>query len=261
MVVVPAGPFIMGDDQGWNEAQPRHQVDLPQFYIDKYEVSIDQFRKFVAAGGYEYDRYWESAPSADLVRKKELQPSHWDELMRLPGDLPVCYVRYSDAAAYCKWAGKHLPSAAQWEKAARGTDGRRYPWGDNWMPGYANTITREMYDSGQETSAHWPMSVMAFPEGESPYGARQMSGNVWEWVSGGMDFYPDNPKPYKYYPFSAFVFFPELRGGSWTMDERFCTVTFRNFNYEDLEIRTYGFRCACETIPDLPPAKNTKALQ
>ncbi len=250
MVFVPAGEFIMGTDTGWAEAGPRHTMDVQGFYIDKYEVSIDQFRKFVEDNGYKTARFWKTQQGELHYKRKFFQPLQWKKLEKMDGSTAMHYVRYIDALAYCKWAGKTLPTLVQWEKAARGTNGRMYPWGNEWNPDYARVLPNDRFQQGLGPERATPESVFAYPEGESPYGVRQMSGNVWEWVLGSMKAYPENQHPYRFYPSFKTVFLPELRGGSWTLDSRFATTTFRTFNYEQVGNRSYGFRCACEDVPD-----------
>jgi formylglycine-generating enzyme required for sulfatase activity len=166
LVEVPAGPFLMGDD-GDSDASPQHELTLPAFKIGRYPVTVDQYRRFVEATG----RWW----GMDEGRRAE-RANH-----------PAAYVTWHDARAYCVWLtdvwraeGKigpgevvRLPTEAEWEKAARGTDGRRYPWGDEWKENYCNT---------RELSLGGTTPVGIFPEGASPYGCLDMAGNVWEWT-------------------------------------------------------------------------------
>jgi formylglycine-generating enzyme required for sulfatase activity len=140
------------------------EVSVSAFYIDKYEVTNDRFQAFVEATQYETDaekasstQTWRTAFSADR------------------GDHPVVWVSWNDANAYCQWAGKRLPTEAEWEKAARGTDARFWPWGSYWDPSRLNV------DDGMPDTTTTP--VGSFPEGASPYGALDMAGNVWEWVN------------------------------------------------------------------------------
>ena len=255
MVRIPAGPFLMGDDSGWGEATPRHEVTLPAFYIDRFEVSIAQFQRFVASGAYTDPSLWDTEYAKIRLAEGNLQMPEWQEVFTLDGDRAMCYIRYIDAAAYCRWAGKILPTAAQWEKAARGIDGRRYPWGATWDPKKARVAMSGMQTSEQETTLlqSWSEDVHGFPEGESPFGVRQMAGNVWEWTLERMSPYPGNPHPFPFYPPFEGNFLPELRGGSWRLDNRFCTTFFRTFNYDDEGLRTYGFRCACENLKTPAP--------
>jgi formylglycine-generating enzyme required for sulfatase activity len=151
MVRVPAGPFLFGEKKARRE--------LPEFWIDKTPVTNAEYARFVAERRYR-------------------TPSHWDgkkEPLRELADHPVVYVSWQEANAFAEWAGGSLPSEEQWEKAARGTDGRQYPWGDEWRDSRCNT---------KEAGIGKTTSVGHFsPAGDSPYGCVDMSGNVWEWTS------------------------------------------------------------------------------
>ena len=161
MVLVPAGPFIMGTEEGEVEASPPHQVDLPAFYIDRDEVTNARYAKFVAATSTAAPLNWGGpAPPAGIE------------------NLPVTEVTWFDAMRYAVWAGKRLPTEAEWEKAARGTDGRQHPWGNS------DDETRRNKDSSKLVPAG------GYPQGLSPYGAADMSGNAWEWTADWYDAYP-----------------------------------------------------------------------
>ena len=157
-MLVPGGAFTMGDD----EESPRREVHVDSFYIDRYEVTTGRYAAFLEATG------------------SSRQPDEWETLNpAVGGELPVVGVDWNDATAYCTWAGRRLPTEAEWEKAARGTDGRRYPWGDR-SPTleYANydNMSPLAYDGGL-------MPVGKHRAGDSPYGASDMAGNAAEWVA------------------------------------------------------------------------------
>lgn len=164
MVLVPAGWFWMGSDEPDADAdeRPRRRVYLPAYYIDRFEVTNREFKRF---------------------KPGHMYPEGED-------DLPVTKVYKPDAIAYAHWAGKRLPTNAEWEKAARGTDGRRYPWGDRFETNRANLDPHKVaHAMGQvcelPVTANGRRKVMpgSYVEGASPYGAMDMAGNVWEWVS------------------------------------------------------------------------------
>lgn len=189
MVLVPAGWFFMGYDRGDPDEKPVHRVHLGAFYIDATEVTNRQYDRFRAATGHRAPRRYDQL-SADL---------------RLP-DHPVVGVDWDDAVVYCNWAGKRLPTEAEWEKAARGTDGRNFPWGNKATAPQTRANFRDAsHEKGMRKGSEYPSelgSVMTlvqpddgyaatapvghYPAGVSPYGCLDMLGNVTEWVS---DFY------------------------------------------------------------------------
>lgn len=166
MVLVPAGPFLMGSLAGDPDERPPRQVNLPAFYMDKYEVTHEQYARFIKETGHK--------PPVDWAKGE------------LPAKLakhPVVNVTFADAAAYAKWAGKRLPTEAQWEKAARGPDGRVFPWGDD-------TKTKKAAAGADAKEHTWP--VGSFPDDVSPYGCFDMAGNAWEWTADWYEAYPGN---------------------------------------------------------------------
>lgn len=172
LVLVPAGESVMGCDKGHYSERPAHPVRLGPFLIDKHEVTNAQFAKFVKETTYKPEGPWRQGYRA------------FDE-----SDFPVRFVTWHDADAYARWAGRRLPTEAQWERAARGTDGRIYPWGMDWKDGLSRT------DQDQEAG---PTKVGSFPKGASPYGCLDMGGNVWEWSNDWYDrFYYENFKDNK----------------------------------------------------------------
>ena len=188
MVYVPAGPFLMGDaDQRVN---PRRTVTLDAYWMYKTAVTVGQYRKFCQARG-------RAMPAAPVLGWKE--------------DHPVVNVNWDDAAAYCGWVQAQLPTEAQWEKAARGTDGRKYPWGNDWDPGKLQCSKNAGGDAGSTAP------VGRFPAGASPYGCLDMAGNVWEWCA---DWYGDlNSAPTTNPNGPATGQYRVLRGGSWKISD------------------------------------------
>lgn len=236
MVLVPAGEFIMGTDDGNADEGPAHRVDVSAFYIDRHEVTNASFAEFVRQGGsfdriegpwfryyaegcidlighYER-RYGSSLRNFEAKRTKDGEGQSWKlmdhsrwrsavaalremlrngadfpsdagiselvslsdyrRLVRMQARLPVRGVTWRDASAFAHWAGKRLPTEAEWERAARGADRRRYPWGANWA--------RRRCQSGLGANMG-PVPVGSFPNGASPYNCLDMAGNVWEWVA------------------------------------------------------------------------------
>ena len=223
MVKIPAGPFIIGYDNRHPDEKPAHTLTLPAFSIDLYEVTNEQYGKFTAAT--------HRAP-----------PDHWvDGLYPVEKKKhPVSYVTWYDAHDYCQWAGKRLPTEEEWEKAARGTDGRLYPWGNEFDPKKANTPQSRIGDT---------TPVGSFPQGRSPYGLYDMSGNVWEWTESWAKPYPGSPIPTGHYFTGEYKV---LKGGSW-VDCSFyrCGISALTFNRGYFKPTTknhgFGFRCAKDT--------------
>lgn len=224
MVLIPAGEFIMGFDGRLPDEGPQHKVNLESYWIDVYEVTNAQYKKFIDA-------------------TKRRSPAHFVN-RTFPGgkaDHPVTEVTWYDADAYCAWAGKRLPTDAEWEKAARGTDGRMFPWGNEFDTDKANTPQRwaKLKQEGDT------MPVGSFPGGVSPYGLYDMSGNVWEWTSSWYKVYPGNTHASENYGEE----YKTLKGGSW-WDCTFykCGISApvfnRSFFLRGTHNKSFGFRCA-----------------
>ena len=229
MVLIPAGPFIRGTDHRLPDEGPQHVMDLPAFWIDRYEVTNLQYKKFIDATGRRSPRHFRNRTFPEGK-----------------ADHPVTYVSWDDAKAYCEWAGKRLPTDAEWEKAARGTDGREYPWGDEFDIEKANMPLRwaELGQFGDTTP------VGAFEGGVSPYGVYDMTGNVWEWTASWYQPYPGNTTPSESYG----TRYKTLKGGSW-FDCSFykCGISAPVYNRSFFAKRTrndsFGFRCAKDAEP------------
>ncbi|MCS6912884.1 MAG: formylglycine-generating enzyme family protein [Myxococcales bacterium] len=161
MVAVPAGPFLRGDDRGDPDERPQRRMHLESFYIDRTEVTRAAYARCVFARRCRPPRGGAGA-----------------------GNLPVVGVSWHDAVAYCAFVGKRLPTEAEWEKAARGPHGRRYPWGETMSCRLANVgnFQGDGRCAGQGPPGR-PVPPGSYPQGASPYGALDMAGNVWEWVA------------------------------------------------------------------------------
>lgn len=169
MVLVPAGPFLRGDKAGEADERPQRRLELPAFAIDRTEVTRGAYGECVAKGACQ--------PALAAGQTAEVAA-------QLPRELPVVNVSWHDAVAYCASVGKRLPTEAEWEKAARGPDGRRYPWGDEFACARGNFGNFAGDGRCAEDGAPGTlMPVGSFPGGASPYGALDMAGNVWEWVA------------------------------------------------------------------------------
>jgi formylglycine-generating enzyme required for sulfatase activity len=217
MVRIPGGEFSMGSDRTNADEQekPAHKETVTAFYIDATEVTCEEYQKFVKATGHKAPAKWldGSCPSGDALK-------------------PVTGVDWYDASAYAKWVNKRLPTEEEWEFAARGTDGRRYPWGNEWKDEAANA----------GTTAHKHLAeVREHKEGASPFGAFDMVGNAWEWTASKLVPYPGGRLAQE-----ASDDLRVIRGGSWQSDKDSATTTYR-FGWRASGGKDYdntSFRCA-----------------
>jgi len=218
MVLVPAGDFIMGANDGDADEQPVHAVYLDAFFIDAFEVTVAQYRVCVDAGACE------PPTSASLC--------NW--YASVPEDHPINCMYWNDAGAYCRWADLRLPTEAEWEKAARGVDGRTFPWGEDFDRDKAN------YGDGgimRTTPVH------DYADGVSPYGAWDMAGNVWDWVDDWYHehYYSNSPASNPTGPDSGSL--RVLRGGSHWFDANMMRATSREPYHPQQTDVDIGFRC------------------
>jgi formylglycine-generating enzyme required for sulfatase activity len=221
LVWVPAGPSLMGsnkdsDPQVYDDELSQHEVTLPGYWIGRYPVTVAQYRDFVKESGYDVD----------------------EDSLNDPDDHPVHYVSWRDALAYCRWLSERtdllvtLPSEAEWEKAARGTDGRIYPWGDEHP-------TVELCNFGKNVDGTTPVGDYS-PAGDSPYGCADMTGNVWEWTRSLYESYPYDPDDGREDLEASGS--RVLRGGSFYDFSRDVRCAFRLSNFPNGRYRDYGFR-------------------
>lgn len=177
MVLVPAGPFLMGlpnnDLLAEDHEKPTREVYLSAFWVDVYPVTNGRFRLFIEAKGYDEPKWWTQEGWEWREKHKIRQPSQWEKGGWDGPDQPAAGVSWYEADAYARWVGRRLPSDAEWEKAARGTDGRRYPWGNDWP-------TSNRANFGMKIGRTTPVGL--FPDGASPFGCHDMAGNVNNWT-------------------------------------------------------------------------------
>ncbi len=239
MIVIPAGEFWMGsaedDAEARDNEKPRHQVFVDTFEIDKDPVTSARWKRFMDAGGYREQSYWSTEGWKWRSERKVTQPDSWEAANFRRPDQPVVGVSWYEAEAFCRWAGKRLPTEAEWEKAARGTDARKYPWGNEWD---STRVNRNESKIGKTTP------VGQYPNGASPYGVRDMTGNGWEWAADWFDasYYRQSPKRNPEGPDSGQ--YRVLRGGAWNFNPIFLRAAFRD-NYAPATRNSYiGVRCA-----------------
>src|SRR5262249_8819011 len=217
MVYIPGGDLMIGSGiaNKDNPSGPPHRVTIKPFFVDKYEVTREGYKNFVRATGHTAPPDW----------KDQSYPVN-------SGQWPVTGVWWRDADAYCKWKGGRLPTEEEWEFAARGADGRLYPWG--------NTFDVEKANVARQAGSLSP--VGSFPTGASPYGVFDLSGNAWEWTESDFKPYPGSS-----YELVGCKRCKVLRGGAYVNRPEYATATYRQ-PYEAAVIALpnnyYGFRCA-----------------
>ena len=218
MVKVPKGPFLYGNDK------TRETINY-DYWIDKYPVTNEKYRAFIEAGGYEAEAYWSPKGWLWKTIKGVTGPAYWDDPQWKQADHPVVGVSYYEAEAYATWAGKRLPTEQEWEKAARGEDGRLYPWGEEFDQDLCNSS-----ESGMEHTT----PVTQYPNGVSPYDCYDMVGNVWEWCTRGYDEQKKDTRV--------------VRGGSWDASPGMLCVSYRDLGDPDVRFSALGFRL----VQDIP---------
>lgn len=228
MVLIPAGEFPMGTDDQRDDCAPRHNVYLDAFYIDRYEVTNAQY--------YEFLEYIKNTGDHSKCHKNEPAgknhtPREWEDNYYDNPDFPVARIDWYDAYAYAAWAGKRLPTEAEWEKAARGPKGNNFPWGDLWLP--------EKCNIGEE-----PKPVGSYEEGKSPYGCYDMAGSVAEWVADWYDpyYYQSSPSTNPQGPEGSIR--RVIRGGSRFGRGFLLRATIRKSEQPNVHNQAVGFRCA-----------------
>jgi serine/threonine-protein kinase len=215
MAYVIGGVFMMGSNDGDEFERPAHRTTVSPFFMDKYEVTCEEYARFLRESNYpRLPTGWRSSSCPAGAAR-----------------LPVTGVTWDDANAYARWAGKRLPTEEEWEFAARGTEGRRYPWGDEWRAGMANADGDGAANKGVEEVGKYG--------GASPSGVFDMVGNAWEWTAGPFAVYPGGQS--RQPPAGDYRV---VRGGAWDSSKKFATTTYRGYWPRDTAKPTVGFRCA-----------------
>ncbi len=240
MVSIPAGPFWRGSPKevGLDDEHPQREIWLSAFEIDAVPVTFGDFARFVEAGGYQERSLWSEAGWQARQAEGWGRPRFFDEPEwgHVTGAAqPVCGVSFYEAEAYASFAGGRLPTEAEWEKAARGTDGRLYPWGNEWLPGRC---------SGRGGAVRAAPPVGSFPLGASPYGALDMAGGVWEWCADWYDaayFERASDRDPSGPPLGRLKV---ARGGAWSALPLQNRTANRNAWRPTARFSNLGFRCA-----------------
>ncbi len=250
MVYIPAGEFQMGSESGRDNERPVHPVNLDAYWIDKTEVTNAMFARYVKETAYRTGAEV-NGKSNVLIGSEwvEINGATWQHPRKRSDNIqgmdeyPVVHVTWIDAQNYCRWAGRRLPTEAEWEKAARGTDGRAYPWGD------APLETDEEVQTGDEGlygGFQFLAPAGSFPDTISPYGVTDMAGNVWEWVADwyNENFYSRSPDENPTGPASGQ--YRVLRGGSWVFTGKNIRASDRGKGDPFSPYSRVGFRCAMD---------------
>ncbi len=221
MILIPAGEFIMGSDEGGRNERPVRSVFLDAYEISQFEITQSEYGEFVKATRHR-------SPLSRYVKNIE----RFND-----ANQPVVYVNWLDAEAFCKWRGQRLPTEAEWEKAAKGTENTTWPWGEEPTPVYANFL-------GKDDGSPYTMFVGSFKKDQSPYQVHDMAGNVQEWVSDWYDplYYETGPTKNPKGPDTGEM--KTLRGGSWNDSYLSGRASARINMVPDYRDTTVGFRCA-----------------
>ncbi|HEX7555782.1 MAG TPA: formylglycine-generating enzyme family protein [Leptolinea sp.] len=268
LMFVPAGEFKMGSDGENNGENPLHTVNLDAYWIDRTDVTNAQFAKFINESGYKTDAEKGGNSVVFNVNTKKLEVVKGANWMHPEGatsslngleKYPVTQMSWNDAAAYCQWAGRRLPTEAEWEKAARGTDGRKYPWGNqppagNLLNFADKNLPADQSDNKIDDGYRFTSPVGNFPDGASPYGVMDMAGNVWNWVVDWFDggYYKLSPALNPQGPVTGSV--KVLRGGGWGDNVNGTLADNRVSSHPNGRGPSLGFRCASSTVsPKVTP--------
>jgi len=241
MVLIPEGIFTMGynidnkNEWGDTDEEPVHKVFLKSYYIDRYEVSASQFSKFLNLHQDKAPFYFQTGLGVTIEKIDNL----FSPRVGL-NNYVANRVSWYGADAYCQWVSKRLPTEAEWEKASRGTDGRIFPWGNEFPTNERATFRRKFDILGFKALEQ----VNSMSSGQSPYGVHHMAGNAWEWVSDWYKdiYYEDSPYTNPKGPESGIT--KVLRGGNWYYKAYYMRTTYRFNEKPDVFKNWQGFRCA-----------------
>jgi ergothioneine biosynthesis protein EgtB len=255
MVQIPGGIYKIGFDGDqfcYDNETPQHKVYLNSYKIDVAPISNGQFMEFINDNGYRHSRLWLADGWDKVIEENWSAPLYWEwisggwmkkdfrGLRRIDPNEPVTNISYYEADAYAKWAGKRLPTEAEWEKAASWNEDRQkksvYPWGnDKATPAYANLLESHLWG---------PSSLGSYPAGKSYFGCHHMIGDVWEWTSSEYTLYPGFKSKFSEYTDKWAINQKVLRGGSFATPAKQIRNTYRNYFKPHERIPFAGFRCA-----------------
>ncbi|MBP8251287.1 MAG: formylglycine-generating enzyme family protein [Herpetosiphon sp.] len=271
-ITIPEGEFVMGisteeaqslatqhPSRAFEHECPQRSVYLPTFQISKYPITYGQYVEFVEASKHfdtnhyrddTKDRHYAAFSEPKNYKPRLMSPDY--AMARRAGDTsilnhPVAWVNWHDAHAFCTWLGARLPTEAEWEKAARGTLGLRYPWGNDWRENHCNS--HEFGINMKHDGSPLTTPVDAFSQGASPYSVLDMAGNVWEWTSSWLATKYMYPKHFgasdeRDYEFEESIEMPILRGGSLACNQLGVRTTLRFVKYQSHQWGDWvGFRC------------------
>ena len=242
MMLIPAGEFVMGFNQGAPDEKPAHRVFLKSYYIDQFEVTNAGYYNFwLVEGG-------EDSPHTPDSYSDEFNIGDWPEIVHTKPNYPVVGVSWHDAVAYAKWVGKRLPTEAEWEKAARGPKAFLWPWGNRFHPPIRGRKIHAKIWNSADLRSNTLAPVGSYPTGAGPYGVMDMAGNVWEWVADRYDesyYYRsphENPQGPQYGSWRV------VRGGSWVNDAN-AALSFNRFSsYPEQGTSFIGFRLVIDVL-------------
>ncbi|MCX6344390.1 MAG: formylglycine-generating enzyme family protein [Armatimonadetes bacterium] len=258
MINIPAGSFLMGTPKSFaathlENEHPQHSVTLSAYSIGKYEITRGQYREFMKAGGYSTQSYWSTAGWSWKVSNSRTEPSYWTaaqtwttgQTFTQTDNHPVVGVTYHEAEAFCNWAGGHLPTEAQWERAASwtGTHANIYPWGDVWDAEKCNNYN-DHNSAGGGYQRYQTALVGSYPSGASPSGCLNMAGNVWEWCKDryGDNYYYQSPTSDPQGTTSVGGGFHVLRGAGWYGADSNSRCSYRMGNIPNGSNSFFGIR-------------------